>query len=184
MNSRWKPQTDAPFQSQGAAICNTLGKALGASKTNADSVRRLLSTVSLLIRVSPLNALAPVLVEAGIFQHIVSSLEDDKASGLILASYLEILSRIALADANGFLQVVAEAARRQGMDGQKMLEQILDALWRNFDYVGEARMRKAVAMAAGSLLTTVSTDGVWQRTVLRSHAGEHTNTRKAGWRVQ
>ena len=107
-----------------------------------------------------MSNLAPLLLDSGIFQHIVTALEDDKASGLILAAYLEILSRIALADANGFLQIVAEVARRQNVDAYKMLEEVLDALWRNFDYVGETRMRKAVAMAVGALLTTVS-DARW-----------------------
>jgi len=109
-----------------------------------------------MIRLSPLSALAPLLIQYNIFQRIVFALEDDKASGLILAAYLEILSRIILADPNGFLQIAFEAARVQGKDATKMLEEVLDAFWRNFDYVDEKRMRKAVAMAAGALLTTVS----------------------------
>jgi hypothetical protein len=60
-------------------------------------------------------------------------------------------------DPNVFLQMVAETARRGGRDEVKDLEIVLDAIWRNFDYVGEARMRKVVAMGAGALLTTVST---------------------------
>ncbi|WVR04116.1 hypothetical protein IAU60_001115 [Kwoniella sp. DSM 27419] len=42
--------------------------------------------------------------------------------------------------------MVAESASIQNRDGAKLLEEVLDALWRNFDYVGESRMRKAVAM--------------------------------------
>jgi len=59
-------------------------------------------------------------------------------------------------DPNVFLQMVAENARRGGRDGEKDLGVVLDALWRNFDYVGDARSRKAVAMGVGALLTTVS----------------------------
>jgi hypothetical protein len=112
-------------------------------------------TITLLIRTSSLSTLAHLLLDAGIFQHVITALDDDKASGLILASYLEILARIAMIDPNVFLQMVAETARRGGRDGDKDLEVVLDAMWRNFDYVGEARMRKAVAMGAGALLTTV-----------------------------
>lgn len=108
----------------------------------------------MLARTAPLGQLAQLLLDAGIFQHILAALEDDKASGLILAAYLDILSRIALADPAIFLQMVAETARRQNRDGDKVLEESLDALWRNFDYVADARMRKAVAMGAGALLTT------------------------------
>lgn len=59
-------------------------------------------------------------------------------------------------DPNVFLEMVAETARRGGRNPEKDLEVVLDAMWRNFDYVGEARMRKVVAMGAGALLTTVS----------------------------
>ena len=96
------------------------------------------------------------MLDAGIFQHAITALDDDKASGLILASYLEILSRIAMIDPNVFLEMVAETARRGSRNPEKDLEVVLDAMWRNFDYVGEARMRKVVAMGAGALLTTVS----------------------------
>lgn len=52
--------------------------------------------------------------------------------------------------------MVGESARRQGRDGHKVLEETLDALWRNFDYVGDAPGRKTMAMGVGALLTTVS----------------------------
>ncbi|KAK6907036.1 hypothetical protein I203_101025 [Kwoniella mangroviensis CBS 8507] len=142
-------------QTYGEAITSTFAKALTTSKPNAEAVSRILVTVSLLIRTAPLAQLAPLLLHSGIFQHITTALEDDKASGLILAAYLEILSRIAILDPRIFLQLVAESARMQNRDGQKLLDEVLDALWRNFDYVGETRMRKAVAMGAGALLTTV-----------------------------
>nr|XP_019050076.1 hypothetical protein I302_00497 [Kwoniella bestiolae CBS 10118]OCF29006.1 hypothetical protein I302_00497 [Kwoniella bestiolae CBS 10118] len=141
-------------QAYGEAITSTFAKALATSKPNAEAVSRILSTISLLVRTAPLAQLAPLLLHSGIFQHITTALEDDKASGLILAAYLEILSRIAMLDPRIFLQLVAESARMQNRDGVKLLDEVLDALWRNFDYVGETRMRKAVAMGAGALLTT------------------------------
>jgi len=143
-------------KSHGPSICSGISTALQTSKPNSDTSKRLLTTLSLLIRLSPITALAPLLLDSGIFQHTLKALEDDKASGMILAAHLEILARIAIADPGVFLGMVAEAARREGRDGHKMLEETLDAMWRNFDYVAEARGRKAVAMGAGSLLTTVS----------------------------
>lgn len=71
-------------------------------------------------------------------------------------------------DANVFLQMVAETARRSGRDGHKLLEEVLDAMWRNFDYVGDARGRKALAMGAGALLTTVRTASCGPATGLRT----------------
>ncbi|WRT65380.1 uncharacterized protein IL334_002323 [Kwoniella shivajii] len=147
---------DAPgiIATYGEIITSTFAKALTTSKQNAEAVNRILVTVSLLVRAAPLAQLAPLLLHSGIFQHIITALEDDKASGLILAAYLDILSRLAMLDPVTFLQMVAESARLQNRDSAKLLEEVLDALWRNFDYVGETGMRKAVAMGAGSLLTT------------------------------
>jgi hypothetical protein len=140
-----------PALPQSYPICLTLAKALVASKANAGSIRRLLDTLSLLVRITPISTLAPQLLATGIFEHILTALEDDKASGLILAAYLDILARLAMIDPGIFLQMVGHTG-----SGDKPLEVVLDALWRNFDYVGEPRMRKAVAMGAGALLTTVS----------------------------
>ncbi|WWC87587.1 uncharacterized protein L201_002477 [Kwoniella dendrophila CBS 6074] len=143
------------IQSHGQPITATFAKALTASKPNADAIQRILNTVALLVRTAPLTDLAPLLLHSGIFQHITTALEDDKASGMILAAYLEILSRIAMLNPTLFLQLLSESAKMQNRDGLKLLDEVLDALWRNFDYVGETRMRKAVAMGAGALLTTV-----------------------------
>lgn len=129
-------------------------QAIAASAKNADNLRRILTTVLLLVHISPLEQFAGLFIESGMFNHILVALEDDKASGTILAAYLAILSRVALRDPNIFLQLVAEQARRNGLDERKQLEQVLDAVWRNFDYVGGARERKAVAMGSGALLTT------------------------------
>jgi hypothetical protein len=131
-------------------------KAVETEKRNAEQTRRLLTTICLLVRTAPLTHLAHHLLDSGIFTYFLDALEDDKASGLILAAFLEILSRIAMIDANAFIAMVAESARRESKDGHMILEQVLDALWRNFDYVGEPIMRKAVAMGTGALLTTVS----------------------------
>jgi hypothetical protein len=129
---------------------------LHGNTKNQKLLRRVIPSISLLVRVAPINSLGPILLQTGVFAHITEALEDDEASGLVLAAYLDVLARIILADANTFLHMVAESARAKGVDGHKALEQVLDAFWRNFDYVGEARTRKAIAMAAGALLTTVS----------------------------
>ena len=112
--------------------------------------------MSLLVRTAPIPTLAPLLLDSGLFQFSLKALEDDKAAGLILAAHLEILTRIGLRDPSVFIQMVEESARREGKNGHQVLEETLDALWRNFDYVGDAPGRKTVAMGVGALLTTVS----------------------------
>lgn len=126
------------------------------AKRNVDNSKRLLSTLALLVRTAPIAILAPLLITSGLFTFTLHALEDDKAAGLVLAAHLEVLARLAMSDPAVFLQMVAEIARMENRDGHKTLEETLDAMWRNFDYVADARSRKAIAMAAGSLLTTVS----------------------------
>ncbi|WWD16828.1 hypothetical protein CI109_101260 [Kwoniella shandongensis] len=149
----------SPYQpTQATGLIRLLPGLLSMLGENMDLLPKLLGLLDsyILLDAAGITQLATLLLSAGIFQHITIALEDDKASGQILAAYLEILSRIAMVDPNGFLQMVGESARRQSKDGSKLLEEVLDALWRNFDYVGETRMRKAVAMGAGALLTTIS----------------------------
>ncbi|WVN87256.1 uncharacterized protein L203_102433 [Cryptococcus depauperatus CBS 7841] len=147
---------DAPGLTQiyGEMIAAALAKALAASRINTPAIGHILVTISLWIRTSPLPALSPHLLRAGIFHHITGALEDDKASGPILAAYLEILVRIAMTDPAIFLQMIQESAKLQNKNSCKLLEEALDAIWRNFDYVGDTRMRKAVAMGVGNLLLT------------------------------
>lgn len=142
------------IQNFGADACKALMSALTTSGKNAENVHRTLETIGLLVHIAPLEQLAGAFVNAGLFQHILQALEDDKASGTTLAAYLHILSRIALRDPAMFLLFVGEQARRNSRDERKLLEEVLDALWRNFDYVGGARSRKTVAMGAGALVTT------------------------------
>ena len=141
-------------QNHGTAICDALMTALNTSQGNAGGVRRILITVCLLVRATPLQELAPLLLDTGVLNHILAALEDDKASGVILAAYLDILARIAMIDPAAFLFLLAGQAKRGSKDPAKQLEEALDAVWRNFDYVGEPRMRKAAAMGMGALLTT------------------------------
>ena len=144
------------LQTYGSTICAHLYTNLSSLKPASDPAKRILRTVSLLVRSVPVPALAPLLLDSGLFQFSIKALEDDKAAGLVLAAHLEILGRTALSDANVFLQMVAEAARREGKDGHKVLEEVLDTMWRNFDYVGDREGRKTVAMGMANLLTTVS----------------------------
>ncbi|KAE8540692.1 hypothetical protein D1P53_003056 [Cryptococcus gattii VGV] len=141
-------------QAHGQAIASNLATALSTSAGNESAVIRILATVSLWTRIAPLPVISSLLLQAGIFHHITTALEDDKASGLILAAYLEILCRIAMSNPNIFLQMVEESATIQSQDVHKLLEEILDAVWRNFDYVGDTRLRKVVAMGVGNLLLT------------------------------
>lgn len=117
-------------------------------------MQRVLRSVQLLVQVGPLEALAGVLLESGLFACALHALEDDTAAGQTLAAFLAVLARTALRDPHVYLQLLAEQARRAHADPHRVLEDALDSMWRNFDYVGETRARKAVAMAAAALLTT------------------------------
>lgn len=141
-------------QTYGLNICGSVLKAILASGRNQENVLRCLATLSLCVQIAPLHEFAAALLDSGLYGQILTALEDDKASGLILAGYLGILARIAVRDPALFIQLTEEHARRTGRDAHKQLEEVFDAMWRNFDYVGESRARKLVAMGAGALLTT------------------------------
>ncbi|WOO78855.1 Importin-11 [Vanrija pseudolonga] len=147
-------------QNFGGAICNSLMQAITTAGKNAEAVVRILTTVHLLVQTAPLESLAHSLLESGLYNHILQALEDDKASGTILAAYLFILARIALRDPTIFLQLASEQARISHRDGHKLLEEVFDAMWRNFDYVAESRNKKTIAMGAGALLTTGHTQAL------------------------
>ncbi|ODO04862.1 hypothetical protein I350_05472 [Cryptococcus amylolentus CBS 6273] len=139
-------------QEYGQVLASSLNKALVTSGSNVGSVVRILETLVLWVSLVPVPSLHSLLLQSGIFSQITQSLEDDKASGQILASYLNVLANIAISDAGSFLQMVADAAAMEHKDPHQLLDEVLDAIWRNFDYVGGTKMRKAVAMGVGSLL--------------------------------
>ncbi|GMK54406.1 hypothetical protein CspeluHIS016_0109920 [Cutaneotrichosporon spelunceum] len=144
----------------GLGICQALLKAIDTSGRTQNNVVGCLATVQTLVHAAPLQALAPGLLDSGLYNRVLTALEDDKASGTILAGYLAILARIAIRDQALFFQLAEEQARRNGREPHKQLEEIFDAMWRNFDYVGESRARKAVAMGCGALLTTGHTEAL------------------------
>lgn len=144
----------------GLDICRSLLKAIDTSGRTQPNVLACLATLQTLVQVAPMQELAPALIDSGLYNRILTALEDDKASGTILAAYLGILARIAIREPAPFFQLAQEQALRNGRDGRKQLDEIFDAMWRNFDYVGESRARKAVAMGCGALLTTGRTEAL------------------------
>lgn len=158
----WSVPVELTVQNFSGPMGESLMKALQTSSAskNATNVQRILKSLQLLVKIGPLDQLAGMLLQSGLFAFTLHALEDDKASGQTLAAFLGVLSRIAMRDPQIYLQLVAEQARQSSRDGHKLLEEALDSMWRNFDYVGETRARKAVAMAAGSLLTTGHTQAL------------------------
>lgn len=122
----------------------------------AEAVKLALKLLSEVIRAVPLSATAPLLSGSGVFSMITKALEDEKQSGVVLASHLEVLARIMLTDSNIFLQLVQQDAAHRQQTEEVRFDAILDATWASFDYAGESRQRKVIAMAMASLLPTVS----------------------------
>lgn len=125
------------------------------SNGNPNAVKEILGLLSQLLRAAPIASLAPLLSASGVFSLVVRALEAEKQSGLVLAAYLEVLARIMLADSQVFLQLVEQDAVSRHEPAETRLDSVLDATWASFDYAGEARPRKVIAMAMASLLPTV-----------------------------
>lgn len=141
-------------QTVGSGTCDAYAATLQAADKN--NVKMVLDSLDLLIRVTPSSYWAPRLAQNQIFQTICDGLDDEKASGTVLAAQLVTLCRIIMADAPAFYQLLKHIAMVKGLSEERQIDTTLDAMWRCFDYVGVSYNRKLIALAFANLLTLVS----------------------------
>ncbi|KAJ9092442.1 hypothetical protein QFC21_006824 [Naganishia friedmannii] len=138
-------------QTVGSGTCDAYAATLQAADKN--NVKGVLDSLDLLIRVTPSSYWAPRLAQNHIFQTICDGLDDEKASGTVLAAQLVTLCRIIMADAPAFYQLLQHIAMVKGLSEGRQVDTTLDAMWRCFDYVGVSYNRKLIALAFANLLT-------------------------------
>lgn len=109
-----------------------------------------------LVRLTPSAYWAPRLAQNGVFQALCDGLDDEKASGTVLAAQLVTLCRMIMVDPSAFYQCIKHVAMAKGLSETRQLDTTLDAMWRSFDYVGVSYDRKLIALAFANLLTLVS----------------------------
>jgi hypothetical protein len=146
-------------QTTGEGTCDAFAASLRAADKN--NVKMILESLGMLIRLTPSAYWAPRLAQNGVFQALCDGLDDEKASGIVLAAQLVTLCRMIMADPPAFYQCIQHVALTKGVPEAQQLETTLDAMWRSFDYVGVSYERKLIALAFANLLTLVRT-GVLQ----------------------
>ncbi|GHJ86997.1 hypothetical protein NliqN6_3399 [Naganishia liquefaciens] len=138
-------------QTVGEASCDAFAAALRAADKN--NVKMVLESLTTLIRLTSSAYWAPRLAQNGVFQALCDGLDDEKASGTVLAAQLVTLCRVIMVDPSAFYQCVKHIASTKGLSETRQLETTLDAMWRSFDYVGVSYDRKLIALAFANLLT-------------------------------
>lgn len=96
-------------------------------------------------------------VNTGLAQKACDIIDDPKTGGPELAAYDTLLARVVLREPTAFATFVNAYAQTQVTANAvaKQLELTIDAMWRAYEYVGDAKRRKMVAMAFANLLLLV-----------------------------
>ncbi|KAI5451703.1 hypothetical protein NCC49_001352 [Naganishia albida] len=138
-------------QTVGEATCDAFAASLRAADKN--NIKIILESLGMLIRSTPSAYWAPRLAQNGVFQALCDGLDDEKASGIVLAAQLVTLCRMIMVDPPAFYRCIQHVAMTKGVPEAQQLETTLDAMWRSFDYVGVSYERKLIALAFANLLT-------------------------------
>jgi hypothetical protein len=144
------------MQAYGPQVIQAYATAL--SQVPKESARSVLESLEIVIRVSDPSIWIPLFVSTGLAQKTCEIIDDPKTSGPELAAYDTLLSRVILLQATAFATLVQAFAQTQVTKGDvaKQLELTIDAMWRAYEYVGDVRRRKMVAMGFAELLLLVS----------------------------
>jgi len=123
-----------------------------------ESTRMLLESLDIALQVTSPNTWISPLVKTGLAQKACHIIDDPKTGGPELAAYDAFLARVILREPTAFATFVTAYAQTQVTANAvaKQLELTIDAMWRAYEYVGDAKRRKMVAMAFANLLLLVS----------------------------
>jgi len=131
-----------------AALTPLAGQAISAN------IRDIMVVFQFVAQCAPASLWGEAMHISGVFPHIVRILEDEKSSTLIYTECVYLLARIALADRQILLQLVAAVAQSKNVPEATVFEIVLDQWWRQFDHMSEPRHRKLVAIGMASLVST------------------------------
>lgn len=149
------------MQAYGEQIIRAYATAL--EQAPKDHVRALLESLDITLRVSDSSVWIPLMVGTGLAQRACHVIDDEKTSGPELAAYDSLLARVILLEPTAFATFVNAYAQTQVTANAvaKQLELTIDAMWRAYEYIGDSKRRKMVAMAYANLLLLVSSDLVF-----------------------
>ena len=118
----------------------------------------LLESLDIVLQVSSPTTWITHFVNTGLAQKSCDVIDEPKTGGPELAAYDTLLARVILREPTAFATFVNAYAQTQVTANAvaKQLELTIDAMWRAYEYVGDAKRRKMIAMAFANLLLLVS----------------------------
>lgn len=116
-----------------------------------------MESLDVVLQVSSPSTWISHFVNTGLAQKACDIIDDPKTGGPELAAYDTLLARVILREPTAFVTFVNAYAQTQVTANAvaKQLELTIDAMWRAYEYVGDAKRRKMVAMAFANLLLLV-----------------------------
>lgn len=132
--------------------------ATAANQVPKESTRMLLESLDIVLQTSSPSTWINHFVNTGLAQKSCHVIDEPKTGGPELAAYDTLLARVILREPTAFATFVNAYAQTQVTANAvaKQLELTIDAMWRAYEYVGDAKRRKMVAMAFANLLLLVS----------------------------
>ncbi|KAG2013512.1 ran binding protein 11 [Coprinopsis cinerea AmutBmut pab1-1] len=124
------------------------------SKAMSINMRDMLTSLEILVQLSPSALWGEPLHASGLFAHLLSTLIEGEAATHLLTAILFLFSRIVMADKRMFLQLMSATAGVLGREELKLYDGLLDQWWGKFDNLSEPRHRKLVAMGISALVST------------------------------
>ncbi|ETW83875.1 hypothetical protein HETIRDRAFT_443980 [Heterobasidion irregulare TC 32-1] len=118
------------------------------------NIKCLAVSLILLFQMAPPATYAEALHTSGLFSKFMTAIVEDDSDALILTHYITLMARIAIADQQMFLTLMAATATLRNTEETVLWEGLLDQWWRRFDNMYEPRTRKLSAMGIASLVST------------------------------
>lgn len=118
------------------------------------NIKDVIVSVNLLTQLTSATLWGEIFHTSGLFAHVLRTLSEDKEPNWVLAEYLHVLARIAIADPQVFLRLMGVTAASQNISEPVMYNCVLDRWWNTFDSMSEHRHRKLAAMGMAALVST------------------------------
>ncbi|KIJ37354.1 hypothetical protein M422DRAFT_50427 [Sphaerobolus stellatus SS14] len=139
----------------GHQLFNAIVSAL--DKVMKPNVKDIIALITHIIRLTPAPLWGEPMHSSRLFAKLANNVIEDKENALILIEHFFIFSRMTLADANVFNQLVASSVPGPvlpTLSETQVFEGLLDQWWAKFDNMAYPQHRKLVAMGIAAWVAT------------------------------
>ncbi|KAJ2930226.1 hypothetical protein H1R20_g6892, partial [Candolleomyces eurysporus] len=118
------------------------------------NMKDMVVALQFMVQLAPSNLWGEPMHTSGLFAHLLLTLNDGESSPILLTEIIFLFSRIVMADAQMFLQLMSATAPAVNQPETNLWEGLLDQWWGKFDNMSEPRHRKLTAMGTATLVAT------------------------------